>query len=80
MILNRGFIGVYPESLADPVSPHMSKCQDNMCRPVKKRTDLCVCVCVCVCLFVLVYATFWGSNVSTRIVKTDVFDIVGTGL
>ncbi len=50
MTLNRGFIGVYPESLADPVSPHMSKCQDDMCRPVKKRTDLCVCVCVCSCL------------------------------
>ncbi len=41
-------------------------------------TGVCVCVCVCVCVRPLVYATFWGSNVPTRIVKLAIFDIVGT--
>ncbi len=42
------------------------------------HTCVRVCVCVCVCVRALVYATFWGSNVPTRIVKLDIFDIVGT--
>ncbi len=33
---------------------------------------------MCVC--VLVYATLLGPNVPTRIVKPEIFDIVGTGL
>ncbi len=34
---------------------------------------MCVCVCVFVCLCVLVYATLWGTNIPTRIVKPDIF-------
>ncbi len=38
-------------------------------------TRVCVCVCVCVFLFML-----HCTNVPTRIVKPEIFDIVGTGL
>ncbi len=38
---------------------------------------VCVCVCVCVCVL---YATLWGPNVPTRIVKPEMFDIVRNGL
>ncbi len=31
-------------------------------------------------MFVLVYASFWGPNVPTRIVKPDIFDILETSL
>ncbi len=50
----------------------VSDVRENLTKPVKKcsgftaksnKTVLCVCVCV------LVYATFWGPNVPTRIVK-----------
>ncbi len=34
----------------------------------------------CICVCVLLYATLWGPNVPTRIVKPEIFDIVGTGL
>ncbi len=32
------------------------------------------------CVCVLVYATLWEPNVPTRIIKPEMFDIVGTGL
>ncbi len=43
----------------------------------QKPTCVFVCVCVCVCVCVLVYATLWGPNVPTGIVKPEMFDIVG---
>ncbi len=45
-----------------------------------ERSHASVCVCVCVCVCVSVYATLRGTNASTRIVKPDIFYIVGTGL
>ncbi len=41
---------------------------------------LTVFVCVCVCVCVLIYATLWGTNVPTRMVKHVILDILGTCL
>ncbi len=38
---------------------------------------VCVCVCACACVCVLVYATLCGPNITTRIVKPEIFDNVG---
>ncbi len=53
-------------------------CQGSSWHFVLTFISLCVCgVCACVCMCVCVYVCV--PNVPRRIVKPDIFDIVGTG-